>query len=302
MQQAYSAHVATASQRRTSLRRVQLQLPSLPPTDGSDHADAASCASAKLLPFHPPPAGRGAPLLRSQSAKAGEVATLQRTVAELRSTIDRVSAQAAGLEAGAAQQHGELATLRRLAQQVTDTEAAFAALAPSLALSTGTMAAAAAGSSAGGPGGGTDGTGASSPRGEGSAAGDASVKAASHAARLGRQASAVVEAAVAWLEGSPLSDGAPGLAAAIRRLLSLLRTAGVALVEVGGVVGGDARDKRQQRHALYDEIHALKQEVSPDWQPRVGRERPAVTLDDLQVPAPPSAACRSRRRLVATRD
>jgi len=238
-----------------------------------------------LTPYPSPPHHHHHANLSLQAAKNGEVTSLQRTIGDLRAHIDRLSAQTAGLEAGAAQQHGELATLRRLAQLVTDSEAAFTAVAPSLALSTATIAAAAASPGDGGGSGAAAGERAgASPqadrRDDGSGqAGDPSIKAANHAARLGRQAGAAVEAAVAWLESAPLADGAPGLASAIRRLLSLLRTAGVALVEVGGVVAADGREKRQQRHALYDEIHALKQEVSGrGW----GREEPAVCVLPLR--------------------
>jgi chromosome segregation ATPase len=81
------------------------------------------------------------------------------------------------------------------------------------------------------------------------------------ALRSGKAAQARAEEAARWAEDEHLSQVAPILAKAVRSLSTWLRTAGVALAENVRRFQAELQDKRQQRHMLYDEIHAIRAEV-----------------------------------------
>lgn len=67
---------------------------------------------------------------------------------------------------------------------------------------------------------------------------------------------------LAWSNMEALSEASPVVSAAFRSVSGWLRSAGVALGETAQRVAVELGEKRGQRHMLYDEIHALREEVS----------------------------------------
>jgi chromosome segregation ATPase len=128
------------------------------------------------------------------------------------------------------------------------------------------------------------------------------------AARAGRKASDRAEGALRWSTEASFNSAVPQVAAAARQLSGWLRLSGRALTDVSHRMAQELEDRRLQRRGLYEEIHALRDQLA-DTQDGLRTERSRAAESEVratglqrQLDADTSRLTHSLESAVAERD